>query len=214
MDAASHQTTVHPVRPPWYARPVVLFNLLALAVTIGLFVTFLVQAGVFEALTTEKPVEKPKTVTQEKVIVKTSTVKGYDSEQQPYTIDAVTAAQDPDEPNIIGLNKVTGELRRSTGQTLTIAADNGIYDSDARTLDLQNNVVIEAKGRFVARMPTARITLENKELITDDNVVVTLNSGDITANGLRVTDNGKNIRFLNRVKGRLNPAAQKENKQQ
>ena len=213
MDLASQQSTTHPVRPPWYARPVVVLNLLALVLTIGLFVTFLVQAGVFEALTTDKPVEKPKGVTQEKVIVKTSTVKGYDSEQQPYTIDAVSAAQDPDEPNLIGLDKVTGELRRSTGQVLTIAADNGIYDSDIRILNLQNNVVIEAKGRFIARMPTARISLENKELITDDHVVVTLKTGDITANGLRVTDNGKNIKFLNRVKGRLNPAPQKENKQ-
>ena len=62
-------------------------------------------------------------------------------------------------------------------------------------------------------MPTARITLENKELISDDHVVVTLNTGDISANGLRITDNGKNIRFLNGVKAKLKKAAEKENRQ-
>jgi hypothetical protein len=63
-------------------------------------------------------------------------------------------------------------------------------------------------------MPSARITLEKKELFTDDHVVVTLKTGDITANGLRITDNGKNITFLNRVKAKLRQAAEKENKQE
>ena len=200
-------------RPAWYRRPVVILNWLAVAATIGLIITFLLQAGAFDALTEKPVVQAPKDVTQEKVIVKDSTVKGYDREQQPYTIDAINAAQDPDKPNIIQLQKVTGQLSKPSGQTFTITADNGLYNSRSRTLDLENNVVILSPDRFTARMPTARIILENKELISDDHVVVSLKSGQITANGLRITDDGKNITFLNRVKAKLTQAAAKENKQ-
>ena len=146
MDVTSQQSSDHPVRRPWYARPIAVMNWLALALTIGLLATFLVQAGMLETMMTPAKVTKPKDVTQEKVIVKTSTVKGYDGEQQPYTIDAVSAAQDPDQPNIIGLDQVTGELRKASGQVFTIAADNGVYNSRTRTLDLQNNVVIVSKN--------------------------------------------------------------------
>lgn len=214
MNASSQQSSAPPVRPPWYGRPIAVLNWLALALTAGLLLTFLIQAGLFESLTQTKQLAQPKDVTREKVIVKTSTVKGFDGEEQPYKIDAVSAAQDPDQPNIIGLDKVTGELRKSSGQVFSIAADNGIYNSHTRTLDLKDNVIIESKDRFVARMPTARITLEKKELFTDDHVVVTLKTGDITANGLRITDNGKNITFLNRVKAKLRQAAEKGNKQE
>ncbi|MDH3740457.1 MAG: LPS export ABC transporter periplasmic protein LptC [Hyphomicrobiales bacterium] len=214
MDATSQHSLDQPVRPRWYTRPIVVMNWLALALTIGLLVTFLIQAGMLETIMESKQVSQPKDVTQEKVIVKASTVKGYDGEKQPYNIDAAAAAQDPDQPNIIGLDKVTGELRKASGQVFTIAADNGIYNSRTRTLDLKDNVVIVSRDRFVAKMPTARITLENKELFTDDHVVVTLKTGDITANGLRITDNGKNITFLNRVKAKLRQASAKENKQQ
>ncbi len=214
MNATSQETEPRPRRASGTTRTIVIVNWLALVLTLGLLATFLVQAGILETFTADKPVAVPKDVTQEKVIVRTSTVKGYDTEDQPYEIDAVTAAQDPDQPNLIGLEKVTGKLRKASGQTFTIAADTGLYNSRTRTLDLKANVIIVSPDRFVARMPTARITLENKELISDDHVVVTLKTGDITANGLRITDNGKNITFLNRVKAKLRKAAAKENKQQ
>ena len=198
---------------PWYARPVVVLNWLAVLLTLGLLVAFLYQAGAFGALTKTKTIIPPKDVTQEKVIVKQSTVKGYDREDQPYTIDAVSANQDPDQPNIIQLQQVTGLLRKASGNQFTITADSGVYNSRDRTLDLQDNIVIVSPGRFTAKMPKARITLENKELISDDHVVVTLNSGEITANGVRIADDGKNITFLNRVKAKLRQAANKENKQ-
>ena len=213
MDATSQQSSAQSGRPHWYARPIVVLNWLALALTLGLLATFLLQAGMLQSMMETRKPAPPKDVTQEKVIVKTSTVKGYDLEQQPYTIDAVTAAQDPDQPNLIDLDKVSGELRKASGQVFTIAADTGTYNSRTRTLDLKHNVVIVSKNRFVAKMPTARISLENKELISDDHVVVTLNTGDISANGLRITDNGKNIRFLNGVKAKLKKAAEKENRQ-
>ncbi len=201
-------------RPGWYLRPVVLLSWLALALTVGLLLTFLVQAGMFDTLARQDPVEQPEDLTQEKVVVKSSSLKGFDSEKQPYTIDSITATQDPDKPNLVSLNTVTGKLRKASGQIVTIAADNGVYNSRTKTLNLAGNVRIVSPDRFTATMPTARITLENKQLFTKDHVVVTLKSGDITSDGLKIVDEGKNITFLSRVKAKLRSSADKGNKQQ
>ena len=188
-------------------------NWLALALTIGLFATFLIQAGLFDLFAAKRAVEQPKDVTQEKVVVRSSSVNGFDREDQPYTIDSVTAAQDPDQPNLIALSGISGKLRKASGQEVTIASHNGVYDSDAKVLDLKGDVEIVSKDRFVAKMPRARITLDNKQLFTEDDVVVTLKSGDITSRGLKILDDGKNITFLSRVKAKLRYAGEKENKQ-
>ncbi|MGI9464516.1 MAG: LPS export ABC transporter periplasmic protein LptC, partial [Aestuariivirgaceae bacterium] len=176
--------------------------------------TFLWHAGVLETRVGKLAPAPPQDLTQEKVVVKASSVKGFDDEDQPYTIESRSAAQDPDKPNLIALGTVTGQLRKASGQTVRIEADNGIYDSRTKTLDLSGNVRIVSPDRFTAKMPTARITLENKELFTEDHVVVTLKTGDITSNGLKIVDDGKNITFTNRVKAKLRHAANKENKQE
>ncbi len=214
MNVKTGELAARPDQPRWYQRPVVVLNWFAVALTVGLFTTFLWQAGMFDALFRQQLTKPPKDLTQEKVVVKSSSLKGFDDENQPYTIESRSATQDPDKPNLITLRAVSGELRKASGQTVSIQADNGLYDSHTKTLDLSGDVRIVSPDRFTARMPTARITLENKELFTKDHVVVTLKTGDITSNGLKIVDDGKNITFTNRVKAKLRRTANKENKQE
>ncbi len=214
MMTATQQIGDAPGHRPWYRRPVFVLNWLALLLTVGLFVTFLVQAGLFDGVSRRAPTTAPKDITQEKVVVKASSVKGFDQERQPYVVDAAAAAQDPDKPNLITLSQVSAELRKPSGQVISIAADGGIYNSRSKSLDLKGNVRIVASDQFTATMPSATITLENKQLITEDQVLVTMNSGSIMARGLRIVDNGKNITFLQRVRARFGKAASKENREQ
>lgn len=192
-------------------RPVVL-SWLMLGLAAGLFVLFLVQAGTFEDLAAPPSAPAKVDVTQEKVVVGSSSISGFDRQSQPYTVNAQSAVQDPDKPNIINLQTVSGELRKVDGQRFTIDARAGIYDSDSKTLDLAGDVNIVSVGRFVATMPKARVSLTDKELSTKERVVVTFDGGDIVADGVEITNAGKNIRFLARVKAHLRSAAKKENK--
>lgn len=214
MNPSAPKAAAPPVRSNGGVRIVVVLKWTALAATVGLFATFLIQAGMLEVITRNEPAAAPTDITQDKVMVSASSVHGFDDEEQPYSINSVSASQDPDQPHLVSLNIVTGKLRKASGQIVTVDADTGNYNSKIKTLDLAGNVRIVSADRFVATMPSARITLENKQLFTEDHVIVTLKSGNITANGLKITDDGKNITFLNRVKVKLRPSGEKENKQQ
>ncbi len=193
-------------------RDPVVLSWLMVALAVGFFVVFLIQAGTFHSLTAAPPAPAKVDVTQEKVVVGISSISGFDRENQPYTVNAQTAVQDPDKPNIIHLETVSGELRKSTGRRFTVDARKGVYNSDSKALDLVGDVNIISVGRFVATMPNARVLLSDKELSSHERVEVKFDSGDIVAHGVRITDQGKNIQFLSRVKTRLRAAAKKENK--
>ncbi|MGI9465293.1 MAG: hypothetical protein ACR2OM_15230, partial [Aestuariivirgaceae bacterium] len=109
MNVISDDMAAPPRRSAWYQRPVVVLNWLAVVLTIGFFATFLWQAGMLEALVGKPAPAPPQDLTQEKVVVKASSVKGFDDEDQPYTIESRSAAQDPDKPNLIALGTVTGQ---------------------------------------------------------------------------------------------------------
>jgi hypothetical protein len=51
--------------------------------------------------------------------------------------------------------------------------------------------------------------MEKKNLVSDVPVVVEMGSGTITANGLQISNDGKNILFLNGVKARFTEDSKK-----
>ena len=210
VESIGKDPMTRPARRPM--RRTTLISWVVFGFAVGFFVLFLIQAGTFDALTEYPDAPAPTGVTQEKVVVQTSSISGFDREQQPYTVNAQSAVQDPDKPNIIRLNTVSGKLQKSTGKVFTIDGKKGVYDSDSKTLDLAGDVHIISVGRFVATMAKARVTLLEKQLRTDDSVVVKFDTGDISADGLKITNDGKNIEFLSRVKVRLRAAASKQNK--
>jgi hypothetical protein len=58
-------------------------------------------------------------------------------------------------------------------------------------------------------MEKAHIEMEKKNLVANVPVLVEMGSGTITANGLKISNDGKNILFLNGVKARFTEAAKK-----
>ena len=76
-------------------------------------------------------------------------------------------------------------------------------------MDLEGNVRIVEKGRFTATMAKAHVELEKKNLVSNVPVVVEMEAGTINANGLQVSNDGNNIKFLNGVKARFNQTMKK-----
>ena len=94
-------------------------------------------------------------------------------------------------------------FRRAAGTEFTITAETGLYDTEAKKLDLTGNVILEQKDRFKARMDRANVVVEEKRLVSESPVAVTFSSGTINANGMQITDDGARILFLNGVKTRF-----------
>jgi lipopolysaccharide export system protein LptC len=172
---------------------------LALAVV----VLFAYQAGFFSQFVAQPP--KPKTISPaEQVTVSQSTITGFDRQNRPYSVTAQAAVQDDDVPSRVYLKTVAGQSQKANGETVKMRANSGIYDTEAKELDLKGAVEIISEGRFTAHMETARVAVKEKKLISYSPVTVDLPNGStIDAKALQITNDGNNILFFNGVRAKF-----------
>ncbi len=186
----------------------------AIAAGLALMASFFWQAGVFNALVPKPPAAPVVVDNPEQGAATTATVTGFDKQNQPYSFSSKTALQDKTEPHKVHLTVVAGRFRRNSGEIITLAANGGLYDTDAKTLDLDGKVHIVSEGRFTADMDRAHVDTTTKKMTSDTAVVVVFGSGTINANGLEITDDGKNILFKDRVRAKfINKPSEGDGKQ-
>jgi lipopolysaccharide export system protein LptC len=185
------------------ARLAPLLSWFMIAVALGLVVVFMVQSGMFSALLPKSQrapidVAMPEQITGEK-----SRIAGFDREQQPYEITAQKGYQDKSNANLAHLETVVGNFSKKTGQSYQLLSNSGLFDSKTKQLDLQGEVKIVQAGHFTATMDKAHVNVQTKDLDSDVPVVVEMATGTIQANGMKISNDGKNIVFLNGVKARF-----------
>jgi LPS export ABC transporter protein LptC len=181
---------------------------------LGLIVAFLIEAGFFSALL-PKPAPVPLTVElPEQIAGSFARIAGFDNEKQPYEVTAKKGYQDKVVANLVHMENLVGTFRRGSGQSYEVFSNTGLYDSKAKEMDLEGKIRIVEAGRFTATMEKAHIAMETKNLVANVPVLVEMGSGTITANGLKISNDGKNILFLNGVKARfMEPAKKGDNTQ-
>lgn len=191
------------------ARLAPILSWAALAFGLGLVIVFLVQAGFFSALL-PKPAPPPLTVEMpEQIAGAFARIAGFDRENQPYVITAKKGYQDKETADLVHMEDLTGTFQRKSGQSFELFSSAGLYHAKVKEMDLEGSVRIVEKGRFTATMTKAHVELEKKNLVSDVPVVVEMEAGTIHANGLRVDNDGNNIKFLNGVKARFNQIMKK-----
>ena len=186
------------------ARLAPILSWAALAFGLGLVIVFLVEAGFFSALGPKRK-SAPLTVEMpDQIAGAFARIAGFDRENQPYVITAKKGYQDKESAELVHMEDLTGTFHRKSSQPFELFSKTGLYHSKAKKMDLEGNVRIVEKGRFTATMAKAHVELQNKNLVSDVPVVVEMDAGTINANGLQVSNDGNNIKFLNGVKARFN----------
>ena len=180
-----------------------IFSTVALALALGVVSVFVYQAGTFQSLLPDEAVTPVVTVEPDKTTIVTTEVGGFDKDKLPFQITADKAVQDEATPNLVRLEKVTGTFKRVSGQLLRVTADEALYDSDRRILDLVKNVELVLDNRVTARLKSARVNVAEKSLRADVPVDVAFRDGVVKANGFEISDDGRRILFLNGVKSRF-----------
>lgn len=196
------------------ARLAPLLSWAALAFGLGLVIVFLVQAGFLSALF---PKPRPASLTVEmpdQIAGAFARIAGVDRQNQPYVITAKKGYQDRETAELVHMEDLTGTFQRKSRQPFELFSKTGLFNAKAREMDLEGSVRIIEKGRFTATMGKAHVELESKNLASDVPVVVEMEAGTISANGLQVSNDGNNIKFLNGVKARFNQTMNKGDKTQ
>lgn len=165
---------------------------------------FLIQAGMFEEVA--KPIQSSKSAKGAQISSKESVMlapvfTGFDKHNQPYSVSAKSARRDENKPDVVFLDEVKGELKlRKSGDLVVMTADQGIYTSDAKNLDLSGTVRMISTGKYSAKTDSARVDLKDKRLRSDTPVNVVFSSGIIDANGVELWNAGERILFFNGVR--------------
>jgi LPS export ABC transporter protein LptC len=179
-------------------------SLVAAAAAVGFVALFLYQSGAVSSLfEPARTVPTPTVAMPDQITGQFSRYAGYDHEGQPYELTARSGYQDKEKAQLVHMEGVAGIFHRSTGEPYRLNSAKGLYDTKLKRADLVGTVRIEQEGRFVATMETAQVDLESKDMTTSSPVVVEMQGGTIRANGLKISNDGKNILFLNGVIARF-----------
>ncbi len=191
------------------ARLAPILSWVAAGVGLGLVLLFMGQSGFFSVFMPKQipiaiTIEKPQQITGEK-----SRISGFDKEQQPYEVTAQKGYQDKDNADLAHLEMVVFNFRKKSGEAYQMLSQTAVYDSKGKQLDMQGDVKIIQAGKFTATMDKAHVDMQTKDLVSNVAVNVETGTGTIKANGMKITNDGKTIVFLNGVKARFEEAAKK-----
>jgi LPS export ABC transporter protein LptC len=181
---------------------------LSFTVSLAMIGLLAYQAGTFKSLRSKMPSSAERLATdvssaaaeKEEVTVIESRFTGFDKNQQPFSLTARNAVQDGDNTGRVILIEVAAELKRKSGEKISISSQRALYDADSKTIDLEGNVIIVSAQGYVAKMAKARVNIDEHRLRSEVPVEVVYPSGIIRSNGMEFVDDGGRILFFNRVK--------------
>jgi lipopolysaccharide export system protein LptC len=131
---------------------------------------------------------------------------GFRSDGQPYTLTAEKALQDIKQPTIVELEKLSGEIGMTGGETTRLSADAGTYDSVAERMKLTSNVRI-GSARFEVRLRSADIDFKTGVYQSDEPVEVHVGERTtITGDSATARHNGQEFVFEGHVRTTIIPS--------
>ncbi len=135
-----------------------------------------------------------------KLVMRQPKLEGFDKDNKPYLVTADRALQDLNNTDIIDLENVRAEIGSSQAGDVKVEAGTGRYDSDAETLTLSGGVVVTGADGVNIDMQRADIDMKAGTMRSEEPVRVVSDDAEITADTLRVYDEGKRIVFSQRVR--------------
>ncbi len=97
---------------------------------------------------------------------------GVDARGNPYEVTAKSALQQTDGGKVVDLEAPRAVTSTGDGQSV-VAAKTGVFDADAKRLDLRDDVTFEHKVGgtiYVLRTPAATYTIDNRVVASDAGV--------------------------------------------
>lgn len=142
-----------------------------------------------------------------KLVMEHPRLSGMDGDQRPYSLTAEKAIQDLSKPKSIELDVITAKLPMENDVYANITADNGVYNSENKTLVMNGKVTLKTDTGMEINLVDVDVDIGTGSLQTSNPVSLKTENATITADSLRVENNGERIIFEKRVRMTLYPAS-------
>jgi lipopolysaccharide export system protein LptC len=140
-----------------------------------------------------------------KIVMELPRVTGFTADQRPYELTARAAFQDLTKLEVLELNEITAKVELKDGQHVNIKSINGVYDTKAEVLRLNDHITIDSTSGYEGRLSEATVHIASGNIVSESPVEVKLPNGMLTANRLEVRENGAVIKFGGGVEMNLKP---------
>lgn len=133
---------------------------------------------------------------------------GTDDENNPYTITADAATQDPHDRELVQLDALQADLAQSDGSWLSVNATTGLMHNGLQTLQLDGQVEAYSDLGYAFYTSSARLDLDAGSLLADQPVRIQGPAGHLRADRMLATDRGQRLHFEGNVKVIVYPKAE------
>lgn len=128
-------------------------------------------------------------------------IADVDNLGRPYTITAASAVQDADDPALIHLDNVEGDLVSENSTSWTaVTSKLGLLNTDEDWIDLETEVMLFTDDGFQFQGDLVRVNLGSGDISSDRPVFAQGPEGTAEGGGLRVTGSGDHITLINGAK--------------
>ncbi|CAL74087.1 conserved hypothetical protein [Bradyrhizobium sp. ORS 278] len=134
-----------------------------------------------------------------KITMETPHLTGFTPDQRPYDLVAHSAVQDLTDPDHVELNILRAKVLMEDQSTVTLKAATGLFDTKQQQLELKKDILLTTSTGYEARLSRASVDMAKGTVSSDERVDVKLTNGTLSADRLRITDNGEVIRFEGNV---------------
>lgn len=122
-------------------------------------------------------------------------IKGVHERHGVYDIRADHATQHANNPELITLVKITGELVSKSGEKTTLTAPSGIFHSKQEELIFDNGVVIGGDAGISGKMKTATAYFQTNKLTSKDPVEFAFHNSTIKARSVTLYSSEGRVLF-------------------
>lgn len=147
-----------------------------------------------------------------RITMESPRLSGFRKDGRPYALKAHSGVQDVRKPKIIELIAIEADITVDDKNKVKVTAPRGIFDSSAdvmelRTRNADDTIRVASTSGYVINLKTAHINFKAGTMVSDKKVSVRLTNGTISANSVKVIDNGKQITFSGKVRSVLQTPA-------
>ena len=153
-------------------------------------------------------------VTGEKVRMENPRMQGFTKDSGRYVLTAKAATHEFAKPSLIGLEGIEARLTEANDDWSNVVAAHGLFDREAKTIDLSGGVLVTNSGGLTAKLLDAAVAIESHQVKTSKPVVVKAPNLEVRAQSMALDTKAKHVLFERQVRTDLVPAVKSEAEQQ